>query len=78
VAETRLPLFIVYKSPSDYPGKFVLRRWHVGSGKLDAISDRDPIAVADSLKEVRDKVPSWCVNIGRYDFDDPVILEVWV
>jgi hypothetical protein len=73
-----MPLFVIYKNPRDYPGKFVLRRWRVGNGTPGPIADPDPIAVTDSLQAVRDRIPSWCVNIGRYDCDDAAILEVWV
>jgi hypothetical protein len=28
--EVDLPQFVIYKSPADYPGKFVVRMWRVG------------------------------------------------
>jgi hypothetical protein len=67
-----LSVFVVYASPEDYPGKLVVRRW------LGEKPDLVPLAVIKSLALARNVIPDYCVPIGVYDTDDPVILEVWI
>lgn len=68
--------YVIYKHPGDYPDKFVVRRWRIGpAGELDA--EIDPTAVADSIEEAREAVPTGFVNIGRQLGDDWAIYEVW-
>jgi hypothetical protein len=84
-------MFTIYRHPSDYPGKWVVRRWEVG-GKVDMAqhgtlefvggtpltSDRQPLAVVDTLDAARAAVPAGLYNLGREGADDPAIYEVWV
>lgn len=67
-----LPLYVIYSDPLDAPGKFVLRR-HVGERP-----DPAPAAVVDSLEACRAALPPGLFNLGRYDEDDPKIVEVWI
>lgn len=65
---------VVYRSPADYPGRFVLRLWEVdGEGP----HPRDAI-VADSLDEIRASLPGGLTRIARSPDDDPVIVETWI
>lgn len=87
-----LDYFVIYHNALDYPGKFVVRRHRqdldkVRSGftqSLDeaiassTVPDPKPLTVVDSLDEARDALPPGLTNIGRYDNDDAVIVEVWV
>lgn len=69
------PVFTVYENPKDYPGKFVIRRW------IGMDPDREPVAVGDTLAEVRAKLKElnpFLVRLERDQFDDPVILETWI
>jgi hypothetical protein len=66
-----MPIWAIYFNPKDYPGKFVLRKW---------INDipTDEVYTADSLDEIRMKVPLGLMCIKRYPQDDPVIVETWI
>lgn len=68
-----LSLYVIYNEPSDYPGKFVLRRWGTITGP-----DKEPMVVSDHLNDLYDKMPEARINLGRADNDDPVIYEVWI
>lgn len=70
-AET-IELLVVYKDPSDYPGKFVVRRWR------NQVPDSEPLMVCDSLEHARMAIPRDAGFLGRYEQDDPAILEVWL
>lgn len=67
----KLDLWIIYFNPSDFPDKYVVRKW---------ILDKptDIMFTADTLDEIRKFVPEGLVNIGRQQYDDPVIVETWV
>ena len=67
-----LTTYVIYNNPSDYPGKFVVRRW-VG---LDACAK--PEGVFYTLDEARSVVPAWAVSITPSEYDDPCIAEVWL
>ncbi len=66
-----LPMWVVYEKPSDFPDKFVLRKW---------LNDEptEEIQIADTLEDIRKKVPEGLVKISRDLRDDPVIVEVWL
>jgi hypothetical protein len=69
-----LPIYTVYRNPSDYPDKFVVRRWEsLPVPKPDAT----PLAVCDSLEQARAAVPEGLTLLDRAQADDPVIVGVW-
>lgn len=78
--DTRVPFAVVYLNPSDYPGRFVVRRWALEAGGL--LADLVPTAVVGALDEARAAVaaimPSTAVRIPRSKGDDPTIFETWV
>lgn len=72
---------VIYENPSDFPGKWVLRRWAIvsaddGEVKIEAGL---PI-VADSLEGARLGLPidGSLHRVPRQPGDDPVIVEVWL
>jgi hypothetical protein len=65
-------LFAIYKNPSDYPGKYVVRRWE------GLVADRQPVIVADELKQAREAIPDHMYRLDRLEGDDPAILETWI
>jgi hypothetical protein len=67
-----ITLFVVYRSPSDFPGKYVVRRW------LDAVPEREPLRVCEQLDQARAAIPAGAAYIGRMREDDPAICEVWL
>jgi len=70
----------VYKNPTDYPGKYVVRRWKIGGDGLRGvvIYDAKPCYVGDTLEEARASIPEGCTMLPRDGRDDPCIHEVWV
>ena len=67
-----LTIWTIYKSPSDHPGKWVLRGRDV-PGDIHA-----EYVVGDSLEEVRKAVPFGLIRLPRSAQDVPVIYEVWI
>lgn len=68
---TRIPLICVYRSPSDYPGKYIARLW-------DVDRPTNIVAIAESLEEIRETKPADMVIMQRHPNDDPVIVETWI
>jgi len=70
------PMYTVYENPSDYPGKFVVRRSFVAGAQI--FVDIAPTIVCDCLAEAREAIPSFYIRIDRHPGDDPKIVEVWL
>jgi hypothetical protein len=70
--------YAIYMNPSDYPDKFVVRRWTIQAGNPHPVPDKEPIIVCDSIAEARAKVPPGLVCVGRQPMDDPCILETFI
>ena len=68
--------YAVYKSPIDYPGKFVVRGFEIKNGQV--IPEDNPSCVSDTLSEARKSIPETFVNLGRAADDDNYLLEVWI
>lgn len=67
-----LPIFAVYKAPSDFPGKYVVRLF-------DGEKPTAMITVCATLEAARMTIDGRrFYNIGRQPGDDPVIVEVWI
>ena len=73
--------FVIYRNPSDYPGKFVvrervLRREHERQVEYVARIG----CVCDSLAEARESIPhrEQYILIPQSCDDDPVIAETWI
>ena len=66
-----IDIWVIYDNPLDVPGKFVLRHW-INENPTKTMY------IADTLDEIRTKVPQGLVNIGRMPEDDPKIKEVWI
>jgi hypothetical protein len=66
--------FVVYDSPADFPGLFVVRRWEIRSGWVNACEAR----VANTLEAAREVVPPGMYRLPRFPDDDPKIVEVWL
>lgn len=77
MTDRSLTIWTVYRSPSDYPGKWVLRAWDIVRGSPSA-QPRHECDVADSLDEIRELLPPGLHCLGREHADDPVIYESWI
>lgn len=72
------PLWVVYHNPSDFPGKYVVRRTVATPLPPYSRPDAEPLIVCDTLAEARTVLPVGGYNLGRMDGDEPQIFEVWV
>lgn len=70
-----LTMWTIYKSPFDYPDKYVVRQHIVRSGVVVA---SPKCVVVWTLADARKQVPHGLVNLGRMDEDEPQIVETWV
>jgi hypothetical protein len=66
-----LDVWIIYDSPSDYPGHFVARRFLVNQPTADVLT-------AATLEDVRALLPKGLLRLERTQHDQPHIVEVWV
>lgn len=72
VSACRLPMFVVYDSPSDFKGMQVARLFDVNVPTKYAIVKE---AAADIEKEMK----RWGKKrVDRNEMDDPVIKEIWI
>jgi len=69
--------YTVYFNPTDYPGRYVVRRFWLGIAP-EPVADQDWFFVGDSLVAVRERVPPHCIRFNRYPDDEPQIVEWWV
>ena len=72
---TEMQQWVIYAHPRDYPNRYVMRRWRIQGA---TIVPTDDIALADSLQEIRKKLPSGLFRLARFEDDDPCIAEVWL
>ncbi len=69
--QTKIPLICIYDHPKDYPDKYVARLW-------DCNIPTHIMASADTLQDIRAKIPEGMVRLERDQRDDPVIVETWI
>lgn len=76
-----LCMWTVTNHPSDYPDKFVARLGFLYAGK-DKKAHRsfstEKYFLADTLEELRGKLPQGLTRLQRTEADDPIIVEVWM
>ena len=66
----------IYANPRDFPGQYVVRQH--GHYQGCAMAAVDALYVGTDLDIARSLMPGGSVCIGRFDNDDPAILEVWM
>lgn len=70
----RLPMWVVYDNPKDYPGQVIARLWY----SLPAAEPTQIVMIA-SLQTIAAALSSHGFsNIGRRPWDEPHIVEVWL
>lgn len=76
-----LAVYVIYKNPRDYPGKWVCRR-QVATRAGDVVADPEPFAVVPvthSLAPLRGRlVYMGLTRMERHPADDAVIVETWI
>ena len=69
VRRRELPAWIVFQEEPDYPGKVIAR--------FETDTPTPPMLVADTLIELRAKLPPGLRRTKRHSADPPEILEMW-
>jgi hypothetical protein len=69
--EDALPIWTVYRHPTDAPGMYVARMWLETRPTLEKFE-------APTLEEVRAMLPPGLHRLERHPQDDPVIVETWI
>ncbi|EAR66213.1 hypothetical protein B14911_10777 [Bacillus sp. NRRL B-14911] len=67
----KFPFIVIYKNPSDYPGKYVARLF-------DLTQPTKYFIARDSHQEIKLVIPSYMNKLERNQFNDPVIIETWI
>jgi hypothetical protein len=65
-----LPIWVIYNSPTDYPGQFVARKWLNNTPTGEILRDA-------SLDGLRIRLPKGLSRLERYPKDEPQIVETW-
>lgn len=71
-----LSIYTIYDSPSDHPGKFLVREFRAVDGK--AIANDKPLIVCDTLHEAREAIPPGLTCFPRDFGDAPPVVESWI
>jgi hypothetical protein len=75
--EPFMSVWTIYYSPLDFPGKYVARRHDIFRSKVEPEAS-DQYFVADSLEEIRSKIPFGLACLTRSKGDKLSIVETWV
>lgn len=79
MARGALDIWTVYRHPTDYPDKYVARKFTVGGGGTGGIVRASTdMFVEDTLEDVRALIPSGLVCLERDNRDEPHIVETWI
>jgi hypothetical protein len=70
-------MWVIYSNPRDFPGKYVARRHDIFRGESEPKASPEHF-VADSLDEIRQRIPLGLACLTRSDEDDEKIVETWL
>lgn len=74
--EDNLPIWVIYYSPKDFPGLYVLRAQYVT--RAGTIEFAKEARTESSLEKIRGHLPPGLTLIGRQPQDEPQIVECWI
>nr|DAL14526.1 MAG TPA_asm: hypothetical protein [Caudoviricetes sp.] len=66
----KMPIVVIYYSPSDYPGIFIARLFDLEQGTRY-------IMQAELIQELRERLPAHLTRSPRTDEDPGAIVETW-
>lgn len=71
-------LYTVYESPTDYPDKYVVRRWEVEAPD-NVPTAKNVVMIGSDLNEIRNALQKiGLFVIPRDESDDKKIVETWI
>lgn len=76
LSQFALPMAVIYKSPADFPGKYVIRIWETLPVPKATHFMSVVRSYEDCITELR--TAGFLVKIPREKTDDPCILETWL
>lgn len=80
-------MIVIYKDTMDYGKQYVARLWKLRSRNMKKYNflleqpkfvPTEYVVVANSMQEIRNKVPFYYSWINRYKEDDPCIVGVYI
>lgn len=71
-----LLFYTVYFNPSDYPGKYVVRKTIVNAGGVHHAEEAE--IIAQDLESARKVIPWHLHRMDPWPGDDPAIFEIWL
>jgi hypothetical protein len=72
-----LTLWTIYDHPLDFPGSFVVRKWHVLPRNKEPMPDGFP-TLHDSLEAARESLPPGLTRLPPSEGDALAIVETWI
>jgi hypothetical protein len=73
-----IPIWVIYKRPTDFPDhNFVMREHHITNGKTENLVPTEHFYTADTIEEIRRKIPAGKQRVSRSKGDEPQIVEWW-
>ena len=66
-----IDVWIVFDSPTDFPGFYVARRFKMNQPTSDVLT-------AATLEDLRALLPPGLIRLDRTEHDQPHLVEVWV
>jgi hypothetical protein len=76
MAEHLLTIWVIYRNPADFPGKWVLRGQDAIAG--GGVQPHATAYVADTLEELHAQLPPGLVLLSPHPNDNPAIYETWI
>jgi hypothetical protein len=71
-------LYTVYESPTDYPDKYVVRRWEIVDPDNVPVA-KEVFMIGSDLNEIRNALQKMGLyRIPRDESDDKKIVETWI
>lgn len=73
-----LSMWVVYEHPTDYPEKYIARRWEIDGSTPDG-TRTDEVIIADKLDRLQFSMSQKGIKwIPRVPGDEPHIVGVWL
>ena len=70
-----LSIWVIFKSPDDFPGEFVVREQRITAGVVSIAPEIH--ARGASLEDVRQMIPPGLYRLDRHPEDPPCVVETW-
>lgn len=69
--------WVIYRRPTDFPNTPYVMREHLGDSKGN-VKPTENFIMANSLEEIRAKVPAGAVRMDRHPKDEAQIVEWYI